>query len=1213
MRLGRLEIVGFKSFPDKTALVFEPGISVLVGPNGCGKSNLADAILWALGEQSPKNLRSEKMEDVIFSGTETRKALGMAEVTLTFADAEGALPPPYDTYSEISVSRCLYRSGECDYFINKMPARLKDVRDLLIDSGVGYRAHNIIEQGKVDNLILASPMQMREIVEETAGIAKYRLRKAEALRKLDSTGQNLARVRDIISEVRRQINSLDRQARKAEKYERIRKELKNLDLQVAASEWQQWSDTLDRLAGDERRLQEVAAHLEAERVALEARQAEVRLDLADKEQALAAIQNRIFQAETEIGRDEGKIDTIRAQQQQWHETDARTAQEMDDNRRAQAELALEATALGQQQEEIERDLPALLASLQTQQQTLAEGQRALSQKSAELERQRRRMFEEMAHLSDAKNRLVRITARKQELQRHRERSLAEAAEVAQKIGVAQSGRSALSQQRQETDRRHADAVSEQAAVAARLSEIGAALKDRHQRSAKLKDEAATVAAELASREGFYRSRLPKAQAARLPETPSGTGPSDLVLADLVDVPAAYETAIESVLEGRLRGRIADDHAQAAPWIAALSNAQKGREAILLRHPRTPVRADRPPLPVASEDGIIGRATALVSCKPGFEAVVGALLGDVILVTHFEAAARLWQKGELSATFVTPTGEVIDPVGSVFAGRSSDAGLLELKREIRKLSDRADDLRQQVALLASQISEGQATQQTLQSQQAELATQVRALEIQKVTQAKDEAVLIAECSRLQKAAEVHLLEQTQWETEAAELAEAEQREMESLSRLQTVTAEIEAQMSTGQAALEAARTTLATEQAEETRLKLMAASLRDKQHHLEERQGRVTKVISEMADKLENQSRLRSELKEKSAQGEQEIARLTQSLTQQAALRQQQVEQRQVMQQAHLELREVLGGLESQMAELRPRVNQTQQGLQEVAVARVEAELTRAKVQETIQTNYQIEIADWAVAPHAEPVPSPEADTETPPAALSEPLSDAAAREEAVRLRQLLDGMGPVNIGAIEEYQELNTRYQFLTTQEADLTAATESLKETIAKINATTRGLFVETFHRLNEKFQTVFTTFFGGGQAELVLLDPDQPLESGVEMRVEPPGKRQRALQLLSGGEKALTAISLLFGMFLLHPGPFCLMDEIDAPLDDENTRRFTQALAQMSDRIQFLVITHNKRTMEVARTLFGVTMEEAGISKMIAVHLGPAASPPIEAIATA
>jgi chromosome segregation protein len=1213
MRLGRLEIVGFKSFPDKTALVFEPGISVLVGPNGCGKSNLADAILWALGEQSPKNLRSEKMEDVIFGGTETRKALGMAEVILTFSDIDGALPPPYDTHSEISVSRCLYRSGECDYFINKMPARLKDIRDLLIDSGIGYRAHNIIEQGKVDTLILASPTQMREIVEETAGIAKYRLRKAEALRKLESTEQNLARVHDIISEVRRQIHSLDRQARKAEKYERIRKELKNLDLQVAASEWRQWSDTLDRLAGDERRLQEAAAQLEAERVALEARQAEVRLHLAEKEQALAAIQNHIFQAETEIGRDEGKINTIRAQQKQWQETDARTAKEIDDIQRAQAELAMEATALQQQQEEVERDLPSLLASLQIQQQTLAERQRALSQKSAELEQQRRRLFEEMAHLSDAKNRLVRITARKQELQRYRERSFAEAAEVAQKIGVVQSGQTTLSQQRSETERRHTDVVSAQTGVTTRLSEITEALKGQNQRLEKLKDEAATLAAESASREGFYRSRLPKAQAIRSQETSPGAGPPDAVLADLIDVPAAYETAIESVLEGRLRGRIADDHAQGAPWIAALSNAQKGREAILLHHPRGAIRADRPPLPAASEEGVIGRATALISCKPGFEELVEALLGDVVLVTHFEAAARLWQKGEPFTLFVTPTGEVIDPVGSVFAGRSSEAGLLELKREIRTLSDRADALRQQIALLASQMVEGQVTQQSLQSQQTELATQARVLEIQKVTQGKDEAVLIAECSRLQKAEAVHLLEQTQWEAEAAELAETEQRETDSLSRIQTVTAEIETQMRLGQAALETARTTLSAEQTEETRLKMVAASLKDKQHHLNERQGRVTKIIAEMAGKLENQSRLRHELKEKGAWGDREIVGLTQSLTQQAALRQQQIEQRQITQQAHLELRERFGQMESQMAELRPQVNQTQQGLQEVAVARVEAELTRAKVQETIRTNYQIEIAEGPVAPQAEPAPSTEAETETPVAAVPEPLSDAAAREEVVRLRRLLDEMGPVNIGAIEEYQALSTRYQFLTTQEADLTSATESLKETITKINATTRGLFVETFHRLNEKFQTVFTTFFGGGRAELLLLEPDRPLESGVEMTVEPPGKRPRAIQLLSGGEKALTAISLLFAMFLLHPGPFCLMDEIDAPLDDENTRRFTQALTQMSDRIQFLVISHNKRTMEVARTLFGVTMEEAGVSKMIAVHLGQASPPPIEAVASA
>ncbi|HEY5599746.1 MAG TPA: AAA family ATPase, partial [Candidatus Manganitrophaceae bacterium] len=357
MRLKKLEVFGFKSFFDKTVVTFQSGITAVVGPNGCGKSNLADAILWVMGEQSPKTLRGERMEDVIFNGTEQRKALGVAEVSLTFGDISGELSPPYSPYSEITVSRRLFRSGESEYLINKTPCRLKDVRDLLIDTGAGYRAHTVIEQGKVDDLISASPVQRREIVEEAAGIAKYRIRKAEALRKLEATEQNLARVRDIISEVKRQINSLDRQARKAEKYQKLKEELKSLDLRVAGWEWNQWKETREGLEREASVLEESAALQESRIASLDLQQAETRLLLTQKEQELGRIKNQVFEIEGKIQRLEGKIETLHAQRREWEEARSRTDQEISEIGQAEASLQRESESFEVEGGELDARLP----------------------------------------------------------------------------------------------------------------------------------------------------------------------------------------------------------------------------------------------------------------------------------------------------------------------------------------------------------------------------------------------------------------------------------------------------------------------------------------------------------------------------------------------------------------------------------------------------------------------------------------------------------------------------------------------------------------------------------------------------------------------------------------------------------------------------------------------------------------------------------------
>ncbi|MBI3803763.1 MAG: chromosome segregation protein SMC [Nitrospirae bacterium] len=1177
MRLKKLEIFGFKSFFDKTVVTFQPGINAVVGPNGCGKSNIADSILWVLGEQSAKNLRGERMEDVIFNGTEHRKPLGMSEVSLTFGDINGALPEPYAPYSEITVSRRLFRSGESEYLINKTPCRLKDIRDLLIDTGAGYRAHTIIEQGKVDDLISASPLQRREIVEEAAGIAKYRLRKAEALRKLEATEQNLTRVRDIIGEIKRQINSLDRQARKAEKFQKIREELKSLDFFVARAEWDQWSGTREALEQEERSLQETASAQENQRSGLDLRQSEIKLSLTEQEQALGQLKTQIFETEAKIQRLEGRIETIRAQRREWTETETRNLQEIAEIRQAETALQAEDQALDQEQEQIEETLPERERHLTERQEESNRIEAALTEEIARLEQEKGYLFELASRLTQAKNNLVHLQLRKDELMKRKGRGAQELEEVQRKKEETEAASGQLKAQLGEMKRQLSEKQAAQAAAATQLKETEATLQAGTARLSQVKEEWGVLAAQLASREGFYRGLLGPGTENLLTQLQGLHG----MVADFIEVPAPYEKAIEAVLESRLRGIVVDGAAEIRQGIEHLREAQLGRGTFFPRQPRTqsPLSSTE-----TGQEGVIGRALDLVGHRDGYEALTQALLCDVVLVRDLDVAFEQWELSP-AAVYVTLRGEVLDRSGAVTGGERGETGLLEQKREIKALSDQMAHLQEEMRRQEEKIGENQALLQTTRQEIEALGGEIRAIEIQHLHDLKDHSASLTEIDRLQNALQTVLFEQEEGTKEEIELLRQEETERNQVTEAQRMKEEKEAAITQQQEQVEALRQSLGIVKEEVVRLKMETASLKERHRHLLEKRSRVVRAKEELVQRFQEKERLVASLQEKRRAAEGEEAETT-SFIQLGAVEREALNARiREKTEAHAEILAQLQQVDQEIQQCRAQLDQTQKSLQERALRKIEAQMTMEKVRETIFMNYQTEIAETRPAPPA----SPE----------GEEISLDQARERSAALRRAVDEMGPVNIGAIEEYRELESRYQFLTSQETDLTTSMESLRQAIAKINKTTQSLFTDTFYLLNEKFKEVFVSFFGGGKAELILLDESRPLESGIEMVAQPPGKKPRSISLLSGGEKALTAISLLFATFLIHPSPFCLLDEIDAPLDEENTRRFTQALTNMSSQTQFIVITHNKRTMEIADVLYGVTMEEIGLSRLISVDL--------------
>ncbi len=1175
MRLKSLEIFGFKSFFDKTVLTFQPGMTSIVGPNGCGKSNLLDAILWVLGEQSPKNLRGERMEDVIFNGTELRKPLGLAEVSLTFGDISNELPPPYTPYAEITISRRLYRSGESEYYINKTPSRLKDIRDLLIDTGAGARAHTIIEQGKVDQIISASPLQRREIIEEAAGIAKYRLRKAEALRKLDATEQNLTRVRDIIGEVKRQINSLDRQARKAEKYKKMKEELRFLELQVAHTEWHEWKQKLETLTREEARLQEEESRQGTDLDTLGLQQSEIQLSLTQKEEELSRINKQLTEVEGHIQRLEGRIELLHAQRQEWLETQSRTDQEIKETRQTESTLAAEYEQLEQQKTRQEQILPEENAKLARRQEEADRINAKLNAKISELEREKTHLFDLVSRMTEARNNLAHIKTRKEELTRKKVRGSLEQEEVLHKMNQSELTLQQLNHRIEESKQQLTEKQAAHVLATSKLNEIETELKTKAERLARAKEELAATSAQSTSREDFYRGLLGEDEGTEnvLLQLDGLQG----MIADLIEVPPRYEKAIEAVLESRLRGIVVEGSAEIKKGIGYLRQTEIGRGTFFPRIPRSTMTKETSPI---TGEGIIGRATELITTRKGYDGIAEALLGAVVLVTDLDAALQIWESGQRPEILVTLHGDVVDPSGIVSGGERGESGLLTQKRELRSLSEQIDHLKDEIQGLETGIESGQKKKQDTLSAIEILATGIRSLEIQQLHEEKDHSSLLTEINRLQDGHQTLLFEQEEEAKEEANLLRLEEAEQGAMTDLEQAKSDKETVIRQLQEQLNDIRKSLEEVKEAVVQLKMKTASLKEKQTHLLEKQDRISREREELTLRWREKEQLFISLQEKLSAGKQEENDITASIQESGLAREGYLDHIRDKRETHaavlLHRQEIERGAEK----IRTRIEQTKKELQEKALLKMEAGINQEKIEETILINHQVEIANQVTLP-------------------AEDFSFEEARERGTKLRGTLEQMGPVNLGAIEEHQELSARYAFLTTQEEDLTTSMESLREAISKINKTTRGLFVDTFHTLNQKFGEVFESFFGGGKAELIMLDEAHPLESGIELVAQPPGKRPRSITLLSGGEKALTAISLLFAVFLIHPSPFSILDEIDAPLDEENTRRFTKAIHKMSEKTQLIIITHNKLTMETSDVLYGVTMEETGISKLVSVNL--------------
>ena len=1191
MRIRQIELNGFKSFMDRTVLELPLGVSAVVGPNGCGKSNIVDALRWVIGEQSPKHLRGDVMEDVICNGNADNGPLGMAEVSLLLerdeadllqARSDGsdeetgdALPAELARASEVLVTRRYFRSGESEYFINRVPCRLKDITELFLGTGVGARAYAIIEQGQIEKIVNAKPEELRLFIEEAAGVTRFRHRKLAAERKMERTRENLVRVQDVLRELERQRASLERQARRAEQYHRLREELRVLDLQVLAARERAWVAELGRLQerlgaiqGEEAALQEDVRRAETESSAARARR------LADEER-LRAIEAELGEQRVAAGEAQVRAAALAARRAELAERAAQARVEA-------GALAGRRAALGGELARLSADLEGLAAAQAEAEAARAAAEGRLAELAAagaplegEAEAAKDARVDALAEAARLRNLGDALRRRRDELEGRRRkldeerRRLGERLhgnELAAEAARAESAR--LEGERAEITRRRAALADEQAALEGEAMAAAASLEAARAAYTQLRSRADSLRELQARHEGCTRgvsSLLGRRE------------PGVTLLAGVLRVPAALERAVAAALGARLRQVVVPDTAAAVAAVRWLRDAAAGSASVL---PREAVR--RAPAIVPTGRRLLDQ----IEVDTDHWALAEAVLGQVLLADDLDEALRLWREASHGVTVVTLAGEALDPLGAVTGG--SEPPLEEL------LLARARELRELETALAAgerEVNQASVAAEAVRARAAAAAAalatcedRLQALRLAQVAAEKDRERLDEERARVTAELEA-------WALEAGGIAGADDQAAEELTAVEQRLAQAEASEAQRRAELAARQEVLAhwredcvRAERERTAAAVAAAAAGER------RRAAVAAVERCRTDLGEIEAREHAAADEAAvaaAGAAAADAEAATALVARAAAEERGADlvlERDRVRAGIMDADAALSTDDRAEREARTRLTtlRDERGALEVAAAERRMALEHLATQ--LAERYELGLDALAA------VVVEEGDPE-----------ERATRVEGLRSR--LAHLGDVNPAAVRELEEVVARYGFLGAQRDDLERSLDDLRRTITKLTRASRERFEETFAAANAKLGEVFPKLFPGGAARLELTEAEEDGEPGVEVAVQPAGKQLSRLSLLSGGEKALTAAALVLSLFLIRPTPFCVLDEVDAPLDEANIGRFNQLIRDMAERTQFIVITHNRRTMEVADTLYGITMEQPGVSKVVAVRLREAA----------
>jgi len=1186
MHLKQLEIVGFKSFVDRTVVPLHHDMIGIVGPNGCGKSNVVDAIRWCMGEQSAKHLRGKAMADVIFNGSELRGPHGMAEVTLTFdnRDQETALTLPieYRDYAEIAVTRRLYRDGTSEYLINKTQVRLKDLTDLFLGTGVGAKAYSIVEQGKIGLLLSARAEDRRGLIEEAAGITKYKHRRKQAEQKMELTRQNLTRVGDLVREIERNLASLERQAAKAERYRAYRKELEFLTLHEASHRFLELTVC--------HRVEEAALHTaveqaQAARTQLEVRHATLEADRASLfslEQAMETAQNESFAAANEVRSLEARIERARDKLTSLQTREKEVKSEFSHTHGQGDDLGHELTSLQGRLVALEDEYEEVKHTAQRHEQELQQRESQANQGDVALRTLRAQAQTAAANVAGHEAKFEGFSRQIRDLQNRRERLSLDEDEL-------RSEQTTLQKRRDEAS----ENVAELAAIHRDAEQRVERLQHDLQTSKDARDAAARQLETDGGQLAQQRSRLQALEEIHRRREGLGAGTQNLLglghaaiqglVAERIHTPKPYLVALAGVLGERLQDVIVADLAQGAELLAELAQKSWGRAAVVA----LPSAFAAPTVALLSDDGVVGRLLDLVRFADGDARLVTSLVGEATVVRDVEAALRL-HLAYPEHSFVTLDGTVLRPNGRLVGGAGdASARLLEQQQEMDELRDLVSTGATQVETLQAIYNDQQACWEATTLELDRAKSDVHRSHLELVSRDKDRTQLEEQSAALEARV-------GSFSTELEELDDQLAQAVDERSDTETAFERLKVEVDDATQGIEAAEQQAAQQRAyvsEQltvvTEAKVTLARLREQRDALQMTTQRLHRSHDELTSRREKLHRDRIDL--------------AHALGATGATLWLAEEQRQDALALARRAEEHLGILRGTFEQARAAVAEQESGTKEL---QAQVALGWEK-----KTKHEMESQRLQLA------------TEHLLEAIREKFRGLDLRrvlgdyhrlarvEESHRLRMnelqdQLSRMGPVNLDAVREYDETKKRFDFYDTQQADLHGALADLEKAIAEMDHESRRRFQTTFDSINEKFQVMFPKMFRGGSARLQLTTTDDLLEAGIDILAQPPGKKLGNLDLMSGGEKALTAVSLLLAMFQHKPSPFCILDEVDAPLDEANVARYNDALRTMTEKSQFLLITHIKKTMQSVDVLLGVTMQEPGVSKLVAVTVNDAPS---------
>ena len=1180
MYLKRLELQGFKSFADKTILELRPGITTVIGPNGSGKSNISDAIRWVLGEQSMKSLRGTKSLDIIFAGTQNRKSLGFAEASLVFDNSDGALPIEF---TEVTVTRKIYRSGETGYYINKTPCRLKDVLELFMDTGIGKDGYSIIGQGKIDEILSNKSEDRRHIFEEAAGIVKYRSRKEEAEKKLEHTKLNLLRINDIISEIEGNLGPLQTQSEKAKKYLNLREELKNIEVGLFVYNIEKYKENLQQIVQDIDVMQSQCNDEEGKLERVKILKEELKSSIDEITEQIENMSNLGFESQKEIEQLNSNINVARTRITNNNENSVRFTDEIKEQNGKIQELKQELEQKEAKKDNLKQNKEKFEKELNEKQEELAKITEKLSAKELEIEGYKQTVEQN----TDKKYELQsEINAQEINFQNYEKRQN----QIKQEIQTTISELDNTRMNKEEISKGFYESENKKNKAQKSLEEVAKQKQEANQKIKLFESNINILSSDMRIKESRLKFLIEtekekegyiKSVKSLLKDCENikdlGKGMHG-VLANIIEVPDELETALEMCLGASLQNIVTDTEEDAKKLVEHLRKNNLGRASFL---PIASVKGKKLEKIKGNESGVIGIASDLVKFNKKYEQIILNLLGRTVIVDNMDTAIKVAKQNGYTFRIVTKDGDLINPSGAITGGSvaKKTVNILGRGKEIEKLEKEIKNIKAKIQKLEEEKEEYEQSIEGILELSANLEKELQEIDITYATEKQKMISIDENIQKLQNRLNKLKEEQKNLENLKQEAIEQKEKIQEETQKITNQNEELSKLISEFAELNKDDQKYIDDLNFDITNLKISVSSFDESESSIQEIQERINQELNNAKASIENKNNQIEQIKvdnENLEKSIQETLNKIEEIKQKVNNSSSEIEK---MKQERTQKSEKLSKQEDEITSKFKIIEDLKSQL-------VKLDVKKTKVEEDINTIINKMWEEYELTPN---------NVE----GYAKPENVALTQKRVNNIRTEIRDLGSVNVDSIEEYKNLKDRYDFMSEQRLDLENTMSKLRKVITDMTQIMKEQFREKFKIINKNFGEVFAELFGGGKASLNLEDEENILECGIEITVQPPGKKLQNMMLLSGGEKAFTAIALLFAILKINPAPFCVLDEIEAALDDVNVFRYADYLKKFTEHTQFLVITHRKGTMEAADTVYGVTMEESGISKLLSMKL--------------